>query len=180
VAQIEANDCSSSATAGPRIAVDREELSVIAREPAEGRGGVRRIVRAHVDPARAQARPETRGRLAEAPQPVVQDAHPDARPRALEQRLRETLAGRVAADDVVLQAHALAGRADRLEPRRVVLRRVAQQAHAVALDQVRARSPGERLIRQRADGVGAMGDARPRDARLRSRAHAACFFTHSA
>src|SRR5947209_2051089 len=106
-----------------------------------------------------RARPGTRDRTravgeppplaprgAERPEGTVQDTHPDPGAGPLDQRVGEAPAGRVVADDVVLEVHPAARRGDRGEHRVQGARAVGVVLEAIAVD-----GPG---ARRAVDGEG--------------------------
>ena len=74
------------------VAVDRQQLRVIAREQLQGRAEAGRVDDAHVDARGAELAPEGARHIGRAP-PVVEDPHPHAGCGALLQRL-----GKLSAD----------------------------------------------------------------------------------
>ncbi len=128
------------------LAVDRDHLAVVARQPAQGRVEARRVVAAHLDAAGAQAVPEPARGFAQAAEPVVDQPHRDAFARLGDEGRGEPLADLVVVDDVALEVDVSARLGDGLEPGRVVLGRVPEQPHAVAADERRPGGPRQRLI----------------------------------
>ena len=108
------------------------------------------LERVALDAAGAQALPETLRGLAEAAQPVVDEPHAHAFPRLREQRVGESRARIVLADDVALEVDMAPGRPDCGEPCRIVLARVPQQPDVVAVDEQRAGGARERPVGDRA------------------------------
>jgi len=80
-----------------------------------------RVVAADIDPAGAQAIPESRRRLPEPAHPVVQQTDLNAFDGLAEQRIREQLALVVFMDDVHLEVDRLSCAPDRVQPGRIVL-----------------------------------------------------------
>src|SRR6185503_16635471 len=113
-------------------------LAVVAREPAQRLVQARAVEAAHLDPALAEAAPERPAPDTQRAEPVVHHAHGNAFGGLRDQRLREAPADLVRMDDVALEVHAMPRGLDGLEPGRVVLARVAQQAHGVAVHERRA------------------------------------------
>ena len=73
-------------------AVDRDQLAVIAREPAEGAVQARPVEAAHAAAGLHERPPQARARNAQVAEPVVYDAHGHARPRALRRARSRTRA----------------------------------------------------------------------------------------
>jgi hypothetical protein len=144
-------------------AVDREDLPVVTAQPSERARQARRVVTAHLDTARPQTVPELSRGLAEAAQPVVDDADADPVGRPRDQRVAELLAARVVMNDVALEVDGPGGAGDCVEPRRVVLAGVLQELDVVAGQERRAGGARERLLGEGADGLGERGRGRHRD-----------------
>ena len=146
----------------PDRAVHGEHLSMIPAEPTQRARRSRRVVAANLDPPGAQSPPEHARGLAESAHPVVDDPHGDTVARPGDQRVAELGADGVVVNDIALEVDEPGRPRDRVEPRRVVLARVLQEANAVPRHQRRAGGPRERLFGERAHG---------RDDRVMRRAH---------
>src|SRR5690606_37976047 len=83
--------------------VDDQRLAVIAREPAEGARELRRVIDTHLDACVAEPSPEPARGLPEVAEPVVDDAHVDARARAGGEGVSELPPDLVVPDEVVLE-----------------------------------------------------------------------------
>jgi hypothetical protein len=138
-------------------AIDADGLAMVAAEPAERAVERRRVEASDLDARLAQPGPELRRRPRDIAHPVVKHANRDALPRLGGQRVRETLADLVGVDDVILEMDPALRRRDGVKPGRVILGRVAQQTHGVALDQRAAGHAREQPLgdhaRQRLDEV---------------------------
>ena len=133
------------------LAVDHEALAVVAPDPPQRLVQARRVVAPDVHAALAQAAPEAGGGLAQGAEPVVDDPDRDPLPRLLQERGGEALPRVVVVDDVVLEVDGAPRLSDRGQPRGVVLRGVAQEAHGVPAHQGRSRGPREDLVAEPAD-----------------------------
>src|SRR5690606_28810291 len=113
------------------VAVDHQQLAVVARDELHRLEQVRATEGADLDPALAKAIPElaTGPRAAE---PVVQQPHLDALTRPRDQGVGEALAAFVVVDDVVLEMDPVAGFPDQAMHRLVGLRSVEEQLDRVA------------------------------------------------
>jgi hypothetical protein len=123
-------------------------------DPAERVVESRRVEAAHLHAALAQPAEQAPPAEAHRAQPVVDDPHRHALVRLGDEGLDEALADLVGLDRVHLAVDARTGAADRLQPGRIVLTRVLEQAHRVALHERRARGPGEDLVGEHARPPG--------------------------
>ena len=145
----------------PDLVVDGDHLAVVAAHEAQGALEARRVVAAHLDASRAQPVPEPAGGLAEAAHPVVEQPHAHALARLGDEGVREEPPLLVLVDDVHLEVDGAARGGDGVQPPRVVLGGVLEEADAVALAQPRPRGAREDLVRdlaqaqERGDSVGA-------------------------
>jgi hypothetical protein len=98
-----------------------------------------RVEYAHIDARGLQLRPEGREGPSRRAEPVVEYPHPDARLGAVDEGGRKRAAGLVVGDDEVLEVDHVLGRADRLEPGRIVLGPVLQEPDVVAVAQLARR-----------------------------------------
>ncbi len=114
------------------LAVHRQHLAVVAREPAEGTIKARTVEAAHLNAASAQPLPEGARGLAESPQPVIDDPDAYSFSSLLQQGIGESAAGRIPINDITLEMDMLPGRGDRLQPGRIVFGCILEQADAVA------------------------------------------------
>jgi hypothetical protein len=135
------------------LAVHDQALPVVAAQPAEGVVEARRVVAAHVDAVRAETLPEPARGVSDGAHPVVHQANRNARSRLLRERFQEALAHRVLVEDVALEMDGAARTGDGVEPGRVVLSRVAEQANGVARNRLRSGGARERVL------GGAHGDS---------------------
>src|SRR4029434_7260370 len=127
-------------------AVDLQRLAMIAREPSERTIEPRRVVAAHLHPARAQSPPESARGLCPAAQPIVEQPDLDSAARPLDQRSGELAAGLVVVDEVVLDVNVVPRRPDRGLPRRIDLLRIPEEPDVIAGDERSAGGPGEGLV----------------------------------
>src|SRR5256886_6743409 len=142
-------------------AVGDEQLAVITGEYVERVAGEEGVEGAHLDAALSEP-PPVAPRRAERAEGIVQDTHVDSGAGPLDQRVGETPAGRVVADDVVLEVHPAARRGDRGEHRVQGARAVGVVLAAIAVDGPGARravdGEGERVA---GGGRGGGGGAHP-------------------
>src|SRR5690606_14247469 len=124
--------------------VDRQHLAMVAHGPAEGFVQPQRIEGAHFGAGIDQRLPqEARPPRAE---PVVEHINVHAAPRLDGKRIDEFATDLIVRNDVALQQDGVLGRADGLEPRRKMLGRIAQDAHGIAADELRARRARKRPL----------------------------------
>src|SRR5690606_24642456 len=114
-------------------------LPMIPVDPGEGGGNPERVEAAHFHSGVAQSAPEARARLVEAAHPVVKHTYTYTFARLAAQSFRELITRAVIVDDVALEVDPSLRTSDRLQPGRIVLLGVAQQANAVAVHERRAR-----------------------------------------
>ena len=97
--------------------------------------------------ARASKRPPERARsLSQGTYPVVDDSHADAFACSGHERLGELPPDFVILDEIVLEVNVVLRRANRREPRGIVLRTILEQAHLVSADERRTRGAREHPI----------------------------------
>ncbi len=128
---------------------------MVTRQQVERVAGEERVEGTHLGAGLDEA-PPIAARRAERAEGIVQHAHADAGPRALGERVGEAPAGGVVADDVVLEVHPAACRADRGHHRVQRARAVGVVLEAVAFDRPRAGGAVERQgqLVARGKGVG--------------------------
>ena len=123
---------------------------MIPAEPTQRARRSRRVVAANLDTPGAQSPPEPARGLAESAHPVVDDADRDTLACPGDQRVAEVLADGVVVNDVAFEMDVSGRAGDRVEPRRIVLARVLQQANAVARHERCAGGSRECLLGERA------------------------------
>ena len=134
-------------------AVDGDHLAVIPTHPSERTIEPGRVVASDLDAARAQPVPEAARRFAKAAHPVVEEPDRHAVGGLAHQRVGEQPSLIVFVDDVHLEVDRAPGTVDGLEPGRIVLVRVPQDAtrdcHRATVRRTRAKTPGRRAAERR-------------------------------
>src|SRR5690606_6964948 len=118
---------------------------MVARQPSERTGEIRRVVGTNLSTGIDQGLPEAMRRLTEAAQPVANDVDADAGLGTLDQRIAEGARHLVVAKDIVLQENAVACLSDGGVPGIEIALRIDEQVDAVATDQRSAGGTAERL-----------------------------------
>src|SRR4029079_5008105 len=86
--------------------------------------------------------------------PVVEHSNRDAGAGLCRKRLAKPLTGCIVVDDVTLEVNRAPRRRERAEPRGIILGRVPQHAHTIALSQRRVAGAPERLIEKTCRRLG--------------------------
>ena len=119
---------------------------MIAAENPQRVRQLRRVISPHFDTVIAKPSPVTPRRVAEPAEPIVDQLYLDALLRFFDQPVCKDRALLVVVDDVSLKKYAVLGRIDRLEPCRIILRRVDKETNIIPVDQPRAGDAFERLV----------------------------------
>src|SRR5690606_21831419 len=106
---------------------------MVAVHPCERAEGLERVERPDIHARLAQRPPERCRRLADPTEPVVDEADDYTVARLRDQRIGKLAAAAVLTQDVALEVDVAACGADRIQPRRIVLGRVVEHTHGVAL-----------------------------------------------
>jgi len=123
---------------------------MIPGKPAEGAVPARRIEAPDVHPCFPETLPEPSGGLEKAAYPVIKHANPHTCARFLHQQIRKFKTGLVVMDDVHFQMNGMGGGFETIQPRRVILPSVNQEADVVAAQERGSRSPGKDLFCEQA------------------------------
>lgn len=132
------------------MAVDYEELPVVAADPAKRALQSRRVERAYRDAGRTQRREERVIRVAKSAEPVVDQGYVHAGTSPGVQQVADLPSDGVVGDEIVLEQHVLAGRFDQSRPGLEMGLAVDQQLHAVSAHERRSGRTAEGLASQQA------------------------------
>jgi len=123
---------------------------MVARQPAERALWPHRVIATHFHATLAQRVPEPSRRPSEATHPVVDEPHGNAFAGLADQGVGEFPTAVVLVDEVHLEVDVPSRRPDRLQPSRIVLARILEQADPIAVNERGAGGARERLGGERA------------------------------